>query len=234
MAASVAPHILVEELGCGRGGRRLFEGLSLNVPRGRFIAILGPSGIGKSSLLACLLGLLTPCRGRITLRCRLDCEHSPTTYRHRTGMVFQDWRLTATATVERNVLCGALGRLPWWRTLAGFPAEEYARVAPLLQRLGLAHLRHAPVAEISGGEQQRVALARALMQDPELILADEPVSNLDGRLADDVLGLLRQEVAVAQRTVVCVLHDRARAERAADGLLTLDPARPDGWRWEAR
>jgi phosphonate transport system ATP-binding protein len=107
------------------------------------------------------------------------------------------------------VLAGALSRHPWWRTLAGFPAAERLLAQRCLDALELGTYRHRLVRRLSGGEQQRVALARALVQQPELILADEPVSHLDASLAVRVLALLKEETRRGARTILCVLHDLA-------------------------
>ena len=215
-------HVRINRLDVSREGQPVLEGLEMNVNRGSFIAVEGRSGAGKTSLLACLAGMLEPSAGEISYRCQGGCEHSPAGFRGRLGCVFQHLMLTPNATVETNVLCGLLGQRPAWRTLFGFPAEDRRRAAELLERLGLAHLAATPANKLSGGERQRVAVARALIARPECLLADEPVSNLNPELAREVLGLMREECAASGCTVICALHDAAFTEEFSDARLRLD------------
>src|SRR5690606_783185 len=184
----------------------------------------------KSSLLTCLAGMLSPTAGDVEYRCLQNCCHRPADFQKKIGIVFQSYMLTPNHTVLSNVLCGRLGRYPWWKTLFSFPGSDKTEAAHILHDLGLGRCIRRWVAEISGGEQQRTAIARALFQQPELFLADEPVSNLDVYLTGRVLGMLRQEASVNRRTVLCVLHNPALVERFADMVLSLDPGNPTGWR----
>jgi len=217
----------VRGLGLARGERWLFRDLDLTLPRGRFLAVVGPSGVGKSTFLNCLAGLTTPSTGSITFSCQHRNQHDPAAYRRHTGVVFQNFLLVPTATVLNNALCGRLGRYPWWRTLLGFPAQDRRAAFALLDDLGLAAHAYRWSGETSGGEQQRTALARALWQEPELILADEPVSQLDSYLTGRVLGRLRLEADRRGCTVICVLHQAELVERFADLVLSFDPMRPE-------
>lgn len=224
------PHLSIKGLGLKRNGRWLFRNLNWEVPRGSVVAVVGPSGVGKSSLLNCLAGLAQPDEGELTFSCNAGCLHRATDYQKRVGIIFQNLLLSSNSSVLRNVLCGRLGRYAWWRTLFRFPRRDKEQAALLLADLGLGAHIHRRVADTSGGEQQRAAVARALFQEPELLLADEPVSNLDGYLTGRVLGILRQEARQNGRTVFCVLHDPALLERFADYALSLDPMNPDKWR----
>jgi phosphonate transport system ATP-binding protein len=224
------PHLSFRGLGLKRNERWLFRNLNWEVPRGSVIAVVGPSGVGKSSLLNCLAGLAEPTEGELKFSCNAGCEHGATDYQKRVGIIFQNLLLSENSTVLRNVLCGRLARYPWWKTLFHFPRADKREAALLLADLGLSAYLHRRAADISGGEQQRAAVARALFQEPELLLADEPVSNLDGYLTGRVLGILRQEAHQNGRTVVCVLHDPALLERFADYVLSLDPMNPEKWR----
>ena len=229
VASASSVHLSLDSLGLQRNGRWLFRGLTWEAPRGRVIAVVGPSGAGKSSLLACLSGQLAPTEGAV--RCPLvGGAVPPAAGRTRFGVVFQHFALSPNCTLLTNVLCGSLGRHSWWRTLAGFPRADKLRAWALLCDLGLGPLAHRCAGEVSGGEQQRTALLRALFQEPEFILADEPVSQLDTYLTGRVLGLLRQEAREKQRTVFCVLHDPKLVERFADHVLSLDPQNPGGWK----
>lgn len=227
---SELPHLSIRGLGLKRNDRWLFRGLSWEVPRGSVIAVVGPSGVGKSSLLNCLAGLAVPTEGELTFSCNAGCLHQATDYQKRVGIVFQNLLLAPNSTMLRNVLCGRLGRYQWWQTLFHFPRKDKEAAALLLADLGLGAHLHRRAAETSGGEQQRAAIARALFQEPELLLADEPVANLDAYLCGRVLGMLRQEAQQSRRTVFAVLHDPALLERFADYVLSLDPMNPEKWR----
>jgi phosphonate transport system ATP-binding protein len=221
---------------CGVGLKRrerwLFRGMDLEIPRGKFLAIVGPSGAGKTSLLGCLAGSVALSEGEVIFRCAQGCHHSPPDFRKRLGIVFQNLLLIGNGTLLHNVLCGRLGRYPWWRTIAGFPRSDRTEAFEVLSHLGLAPHVHRRAAEVSGGEQQRAALARALFQEPEMFLADEPVSNLDPDLSFRVLEILRQQARRQSRTVVCVLHDQDLVRQFADVVISLNPDRPE--RWTAR
>jgi phosphonate transport system ATP-binding protein len=225
-------HLTLHGLGLRRGERWLVRGLDAEFPRGVFVAVVGPSGVGKSTFLATLAGLLAPSEGEI-LRCDgagvLRCPNDPELER-RTGIVFQQNLLVPNASVLTNTLCGRLARYPWWRTVFGFPAEDRAAAYRILRDLGLGEHVHRWTCRTSGGEQQRAAVARALLQEPELYLADEPVSNLDAYLTGRVLGLLRQEAREHGRTVFCVLHSAELVERFADLALSFDPGDASNWK----
>jgi phosphonate transport system ATP-binding protein len=227
------PHLHIESLTLERGGRVLVRDLHLAVPRGRFVAVVGPSGAGKSTLLETLAGMRPYDPGSIIYRCEQQCLHAPDDFRCRIGLVFQQLHLARNASALQNVLAGALSRYSWWQTLTGFPARERVRAHCYLDALGLGQYSHRLVRRLSGGEQQRVAVARALVQEPELILADEPVSHLDSSLAARVLAMLKEETRRNARTVLCVLHDLSLVERFADAILSLTAGHHAGWQWEA-
>lgn len=230
MATPPAAHLSLRSLGLQRNGRWLFRNLTWEVPRGRVIAVVGGSGAGKSSLLSCLAGLLAPDEGELTYCCHRGNQHRARAYQRQIGIVFQHFALSLNSSLLHNVLCGRLGRYAWWQTLLGFSRAEKEEAWRLLVDLGLADYVHRRAAEVSGGEQQRTALLRALFQEPEILLADEPVSQLDTYLAGRVLGLLRQQAHVHGRTVICVLHDPNLVERFSDYALSLDPRDPEGWK----
>jgi len=230
LPAESLPHLSIKGMGLKRNGRWLFRDLNWDVPRGSVVAVVGPSGVGKSSLLNCLAGLAEPTEGNVTFSCNAGCLHNASNYQKRVGIIFQNLLLSQNSSVLRNVLCGRLGRYPWWRTLFRFPQADKKAATLLLTDLGLSTQLHRRAADTSGGEQQRAAIARALFQEPELLLADEPVSNLDSHLCGRVLGILREQAHQHQRTAFCVLHDPALLERFADYALSIDPTNPEKWR----
>jgi phosphonate transport system ATP-binding protein len=203
-----------------RGEKLLFEQMSWRLPAGKFLAVTGASGAGKSSLLACLGGVIEPSAGEFELA--TDDLKS-------IGFVFQNFRLTANLSVLINVLCGKLGDYPWWQTLFSFSENDRRTAFTILQELGLEKLVHRQVRKVSGGEQQRTAVARVLLQKPPIILADEPTSNLDAALADKVLTVLRRGCAEQNQTIVCVLHDAPLVKKFADYELQIGTEYKHGW-----
>ncbi len=231
-AARGTPHLELRGLGLRRGDRWLVRGLDATIPRGAFVAVVGPSGVGKSSFLAAIAGLLAPAEGELIVRCLQGGAHRPAEPERQrcTGVIFQNNLLTPNASVLTNTLAGRLGRHSAWRTLFGFPRADRAAAYRILCDLGLGAHVHRWSCQTSGGEQQRTAIARALLQEPELYLADEPVSALDAYLTGRVLGLLRQEAREHGRTVLCVLHNPDLVDRFADLALSFDPADPANWK----
>ena len=192
------------------------RGVDLRVDRGEFVAVMGPSGAGKSTLLHLLGGLDRPDSGRNWLDGRrvdgLSEARWAVLRRRSIGFVFQFFNLVSNMTVADNVELPAL--------LAGTPPKQArARREELLAELGLKDKAGATAAGLSGGEQQRVALARALVNEPGLLLADEPTGNLDSRTTREVLRLLTRFHADG-RTIVLVTHD-ARVASAADRVISL-------------
>lgn len=192
------------------------DDIDLAIAAGSHVAITGSSGSGKSSLLALLSGQLAPTTGRIELSGRVARIH-------------QDLRLVPRASAMANVLHGCLGRIGLKQSFR-FPPAERARAESLLRRVGLGHRLHAPVRTLSGGESQRVAIARALMQDPDVLLADEPVASLDPENAAAIMTLLDDLRRERQLTLVTVLHDLDLAEAHADRIIRLSAGRLVGER----
>lgn len=229
---SKTTHLKTKDLCIHRDTRCLVSDLNLEIPRGSFVAIVGPSGVGKTSLLSCLAGLISPARGKIAYFSQGDTTMSPREFQDQIGLIFQNFRLSPNSPLLTNVLCGSLGAYPWWQTLLGFPEVEKNRAMNLLNQFGLQDYCYKPASCLSGGEQQRAAIARAFMQDPEIIFADEPISQLDESLSIDILNLLKQQTLDRGVTVLCVLHDYHLVERFADYVLTLDKSDPCKWRME--
>ena len=191
---------------------------------------MGPSGVGKSTLLSCLCGFRQPTEGSVSLHLPGQPEADPAALRRHLGIVFQDLQLTAKADLLTNVLCGRLGQFSWLRTLFGFPRELRQEAFRLLCHLGVGDHPYKWACQMSGGEQQRVAIARALFQNPQLYFADEPVSSLDHWHADRVLSLLRQEAEKPGKATVCVLHQAEHIQRFADLALSLNPNDPAAYK----
>lgn len=195
------------------GGVQALADVSLSIAPGEHVALIGPSGSGKSTLLRCLAGALAPDSGAIDIP-------------GRAAVIYQDLRLVKQRTALQNVLDGALSRTPFWRTLCHAPdRDDLARAKCLLTRVGLEGRMEHRVSRLSGGEQQRVAIARALMQDPALLLADEPVAALDRANAHQILQLITELAHERGLTVVSVLHDPPLAQRYADRLVGLESGR---------
>ena len=210
---------LTKTFGKGHAQVRVLDGAELEVARGEFIAVVGRSGSGKSTLLHLLGGLDRPDSGEIEVDgVRIDRvnERGLTAIRrHKIGFVFQTFHLLPELSGTENVLLPA--------RLARDGVEAAPRAKELLERLGLAHIARRLPTELSGGEQQRFAIARALINDPALVLADEPTGNLDEESGADVLNLLRR-LTDSDRSVVLVTHDRG-ATRIADRVLRLEGGR---------
>jgi putative ABC transport system ATP-binding protein len=195
------------------------DGVSLDVPQGQFLAIMGASGSGKSTLLHLMAGLTKPDEGRVLVAgadlVSMGDKDLTLFRRHHIGLVFQSFNLIPTLTAEENVL------LPLMLDGRNGDAGD-AKVNELLLRLGLSGRRgHRPDA-MSGGEQQRVAIGRALVTDPAVILADEPTGNLDSANSRSVCELLRDLSAVHGKTIVMVTHEPSVAAYASEVAVLKD------------
>jgi ABC-type lipoprotein export system ATPase subunit len=210
---------LVKTYGEGRGAVRVLDGADLDVARGELVAVVGRSGSGKSTLLHLLGALDRVDAGTLEVAGqRLERLPEPgltAVRRHHVGFVFQSFHLLPELSGVENVLLPA--------RLARDGLEGVPRARDLLERLGLALVARRLPTTLSGGERQRLAIARALVNDPALVLADEPTGNLDEESGAAVLELLRH-VADSDRAVVLVTHDRA-ATALADRVLTLRDGR---------
>jgi putative ABC transport system ATP-binding protein len=195
----------------GPAPRTLFAGLSLEIARGEYLAIVGESGVGKSTLLNLIAGLDRPADGRVLIDgidlATLDDDGLTRLRRTRMGFVFQAFHVLPYLDVAHNVA------LPL--ALAGVRnAERDGRVTAMLERVGLAGRGASRPAELSGGELQRVALARALVHGPAILLADEPTGNLDADTAAQIIALLHDTLRASGATGVLVTHSRAAAASA--------------------
>ena len=194
---------------------------SLTLPAGGFTVLLGASGAGKSTMLRCLNGLVRPTAGRVLAAPLGDIAPALRAHRRRTGMVFQQHHLIGRVSVLGNVLTGRLGHRPAWRSLLPMPRADREMALRALDRVGLLALALRRADSLSGGQQQRVGIARALVQQPQIILADEPVASLDPTSAEAVLTLLRDICRDDGLTAVVSLHQLDLARRFADRIIGL-------------
>lgn len=196
----------------------------LTIQQGEQVAFIGPSGSGKTSLLRLINGYVQPQAGHLEILgqpARRDRTH-----RRRIGFVFQDFNLIERATVFQNVLWGRLGRVnAWLSLLAQFSEADKQAAMQAILEVNLAEQANQRADTLSGGQQQRVAVARVLAQEAEIILADEPVSNLDPALADDILELLVEVSQYHGATLLMSLHQPELAQRYAERIIGLRQGR---------
>jgi phosphonate transport system ATP-binding protein len=210
-------------------GVRALDDVSFDVPRGQFVAVIGLSGSGKSTLLRCINRLIEPTEGRIIFDGRdvtAANDADLRRIRRRIGMVFQHFNLVHRSKVVTNVLAGRLGYVnPFWSLFNRFSKEDMDKAAQQLARVGLQDKAQNRADALSGGQQQRVGVARALMQDPDMILADEPVASLDPVLAHSIMQYLEQINQEDSITILCSLHFLDLVHRYADRVVALNAGR---------
>ncbi len=205
------------------------DDVSFSVPGGQFLAVIGLSGSGKSTLLRCINRLVEPTAGHVIWDDQ-DITHASQEelrqIRRRIGMIFQSFNLVSRSTVLTNVLSGRLGYVnPLWSLFNYFPKEEMARAVHNLERVGIGDKANARADELSGGQQQRVGIARALMQEPRILLADEPVASLDPVLAHSIMKILKRLNREDGITVLCSLHFLDLVQQYADRAIALNEGR---------
>jgi len=221
------------------GSVPVLRGIDLNVEQGEFVGVIGLSGSGKSTLLRSINRLIAVDAGSIVAPASLldgrsgdildILKLSASELRHvrrRIGMIFQQFNIVKRLSVIENVLSGGLGYQPAWRsTLRIFSQEERRRALVNLKRVGLLDHAYRRADELSGGEQQRVAIARTLMQEPAIILADEPVSSLDPKLSRVVLDILKRVCREDGITAIVSLHTLDLTREYADRVVGLKNGR---------
>jgi len=206
---------LVKTLHGGGHEVEILKSLDLTIPTGQFIAITGQSGSGKTTLLSLIAGLDTPTSGHIVIDeqdiTKLDEDELALLRGNRFGFIFQNFHLIPTLTALENVVLSA--------ELNGTPGAN-KKADDLLGTVGLGNRLHHYPAQLSGGEQQRLSLARAFINEPDIILADEPTGNLDSKNSEHIIELLLELHRVKQATVILVTHELHVAKRS-ERILTL-------------
>lgn len=206
-------------------GTVALKDVSFSVDDGEFLVIIGLSGSGKSTLLRCINRLIEPTEGSIewdgTDVTRAG-QHELRNIRRQIGMIFQHFNLVKRSSVMTNVLAGRLGYVqPSASLLHQFPKKDKQMAMAAMERVGITDQAHKRADELSGGQQQRVGIARALMQEPKMVLADEPVASLDPVLAHTILGYLEDLNKQSKITVLCSLHYLDLVQRYATKVIGL-------------
>lgn len=208
-----------------RTGDRALKGIDLDVPAGQVMALIGPSGAGKSTLIRCVNRLVEPSSGSIKLG---DLELTSLgsgalrRARRRMGMIFQEYALVERLSVMENVLSGRLGYVGFWRSFTRrFPQADVDEAFRLLERVGLEDMVDKRADELSGGQRQRVGIARALIQNPELLLVDEPTASLDPKTSRQIMRLVTELCAERKLAAIINIHDVLLAQMFAARIVGL-------------
>jgi phosphonate transport system ATP-binding protein len=206
-------------------GKTVLHNISLAVANVGITAVIGPSGTGKSTLLRCINRLVEPTSGSIRIGGLDICKLSGSalrTARRRIGMIFQEFNLVDRLSVMENILCGRLGYVSAWRAwLRSFPQEDIDMAFELLDHVGLGEFTAVRADSLSGGQRQRVGIARALMQQPQILLADEPTASLDPKTSVEIMELLLELSQSRQMPVLVNMHDVMLAKRFAARMIGL-------------
>jgi len=210
-------------------GKRVLDGISLAFDPAGMTAVIGPSGTGKSTLLRCVNRLVEPTAGEIIFGGRDIAPlkgRALREARRQIGMVFQEYNLVERLTVMENLLSGRLGYVPAHKAwLRRFPQEDVDRAFALLDQVGLTGLANQRADALSGGQRQRVGIARAVMQNPKLLLADEPTSSLDPKTSVEIMALMREVGRQHSIPVIVNMHDVELARRFADRIIGMSGGR---------
>ena len=206
-------------------GDRALKGVTLEVPSGQVMALIGPSGAGKSTLIRCVNRLVEPTSGRVYLGDRELTRlgrRALRRARRRMGMIFQEYALVERLTVMENVLSGRLGYVGFWRSyFRKFPQSDIDEAFRLLERVGLDHMVDKRADELSGGQRQRVGICRALIQNPQLLLVDEPTASLDPKTSRQIMRLICELCGERRLAAVVNIHDVLLAQMFAQRIVGL-------------
>ncbi len=213
--------IAIAQLVKDYGTNHVLKGIDLEVPRGQFLVILGPSGVGKSTLLRCMNRLVEPTSGLLQIA-GFDATDAKQTrmLRQHVAMIFQNHNIVPRLSVLKNVLTGRLGSVGTWSSLFQLFRKSDVEIAmECLRRVELEHKANERADSLSGGQKQRVGIARALAQMPQVILADEPVASLDPKTSRIVLQYLKMAANDLGITVICNLHQVDFAKEFGDRIV---------------
>ncbi len=204
-------------------GDPVLKNLSLEIEGQSVVSIIGSSGAGKSTLLRCINRLVEPTSGSVVLNgTELTRLHGRKLReaRRKIGMVFQGFNLVDRLTVMENVQSGRLGYISTWAAVTRrYPKEDIRRAYELMERVGIAHYADKRADALSGGERQRVGVVRALMQQPEILLADEPTASLDPKTSEQIMGLLRDLASELKLPVLINIHNVTEAKEYTDRIV---------------
>ena len=206
-------------------GDMALKGIDLTVPKGQVMALIGPSGAGKSTLIRCVNRLVEPTKGQILLNGSDVTALKAAALRQmrrNMGMIFQEYALVERLSVMENVLSGRLGYVGFWRSaLRRYPQADVTRAFHLLERVGLQDFVDKRADALSGGQRQRVGIARALMQDPDILLVDEPTASLDPKTSRQIMRLITELAAESGIAAIINIHDVALATTFAERIVGL-------------
>ncbi|WP_085901864.1 phosphonate ABC transporter ATP-binding protein [Kiloniella majae] len=206
-------------------GDMALKSVELEIPKGQVVALIGPSGAGKSTLIRCINRLVEPTSGSVILNGKELTKLGSGALRQarrRMGMIFQEYALVERLTVMENVLSGRLGYVGFWRSfLRKYPQSDVDEAFRLLERVGLDHMADKRADELSGGQRQRVGIARALIQDPELLLVDEPTASLDPKTSRQIMRLICELCAERNLAAIINIHDVALAQMFVQRVIGL-------------
>jgi len=207
-------------------GDKALSAVDLEMPKGQVLALIGPSGAGKSTLIRCINRLVEPTSGTVTLdgaditKLGLGGLRRE---RRRMGMIFQEYALVERLTVMENVLSGRLGYVGFWRSfLRKFPQKDVDEAFRLLDRVGLVEMADKRADELSGGQRQRVGICRALIQDPAVLLVDEPTASLDPKTSRQIMRLIVELCEERDLAAIVNIHDVALAQMFVSRIVGLE------------
>jgi len=206
-------------------GDLALQGVDLSIPDGQVLALIGPSGAGKSTLIRCVNRLVEPTNGSAILNdinlTNLSARQLRKA-RRKMGMIFQEYALVERLTVMENVLSGRLGYVGFWRSyFRKFPKKDVKEAYRLLDRVGLLEMANKRADELSGGQRQRVGICRALIQDPDLLLVDEPTASLDPKTSRQIMRLINELCEERGLTAIINIHDVLLAQMFSQRIVGL-------------
>ena len=209
-----------------RTGDQALKAVDLEVSAGQVVALIGPSGAGKSTLIRCINRLVEPTSGQVFLE-DVDVTALGSSAlrraRRRMGMIFQEYALVERLTVMENILSGRLGYVGFWRSfLRRYPQSDVDEAYRLLDRVGLLHMADKRADELSGGQRQRVGICRALIQNPALLLVDEPTASLDPKTSRQIMRLIVELCTERKLAAIINIHDVALAQMFVQRVIGLE------------